>query len=77
MLEQLRENLRLTQARRDQAAASLDGVMKEVAMRGGPENAGRIQAASLEYRRALEAVRKAARRLAEFEEQAPEGGASD
>ena len=65
----LQENLRCAESRRSEAAAQLDAVMKDVAKGGGPENAGRVQAASLEYRQAIDAVKKASRELAELEEQ--------
>ena len=59
--------LRRVESRRAEAAL-LEAVMKEVAKGGSPVNAGRVQAASLEYRLAVAAVKKAAWQLAELKE---------
>ena len=76
MLTKLKDNLRRAQSQHAEAAARLDTVMKQVAKGGGPENAGRVQAASLEYRVAVAAVKKAAWQLAEVEQKSAAGSDS-
>ena len=66
MLEQLQDSLRRAQSRRDVASAVFNEAIKR-AGQGSPESAGRVEAASHEYRQALEAVKKATKQLAEFE----------